>query len=191
MIAEGIAGNDLVVRHDGGIYVTNPPGGASNEPSRLWYISPTGEKKIVDSGLRYANGVTLSPDQSLLYAADMRSHWVYSYQIQPDGSLSHKQKYYRLHTPDTADQSGADGIRADRDGRLYVATAMGVQVCDQAGRVNAIIPTPNGKASNVYFGGPNFDTLYVTAGEKVFKRKTKVKGANAYQEAIKPPAPRL
>lgn len=191
VIAEGIAGNDLVVRHDGGVYVTNPPGGGSNDPSRIWYISPTGEKKIVDSGLRYANGVTVSPDQSLLYVAEMRSHWIYSYQIQPDGTLAHKQKFYRLHTPDTADDSGADGLRTDRDGRLYVATRMGVQVCDQAGRVNAIIPTPNGKASNVYFGGENFDTLFVTAGDKVFKRKTKVKGANPYQEPIKPPAPRL
>ena len=191
VIADGIAGNDLVVGHDGGIYVTNPPSGASSDPSRVWYISPKGEKKIVDSGLRYANGVTLSPDQSLLYVADMRSHWVYSYQIQPDGTLKNKQKYYRLHSLATADDSGADGMRADRDGRLYVATRMGVQVCDQAGRVNAIIPTPNGKASNVYFGGENFDTLFVTAGEKVFKRKTKVKGANAYQEPIKPPTPRL
>jgi gluconolactonase len=191
VIAEGIAGNDLIVAHDGGIYVTNPTGGGGNDPSRVWYISPKGEKKIVDTGLRYANGVTLSPDQSLLYVDDMRSHWVYSYKIQPDGTLDHKQKFYHLHVPDTADDSGADGLRADRDGRLYVATRMGVQVCDQLGRVNAIIPTPNGRASNVYFGGENFDTLYVTAGDKVFKRKTKVKGANAFQEPNKPPTPRL
>ena len=26
---------------------------------------------------------------------------------------------------------------------------MGLQVCDQAGRVNCIIPTPNGKVSNL------------------------------------------
>ena len=191
VIADGIAGNDLVVRHDGGIYVTNPPGGGSADPSKVWYISPSKEKKVVDTGLRYSNGVTLSPDQSLLYVADARSHWVYSYQVQADGTLNYKQKYYRLHSPDTADDSAADGIRTDRDGRLYVATRMGVQVCDQAGRVNAIIPTPNGKASNLCFGGGNFDTLYVTAGEKVFKRKVKVKGVNTFQEPIKPAAPRL
>ncbi len=190
VIADGIAGNDLVVGHDGGVYVTNPPGGGS-EPSKVWYISPKGDKKVVDTGLGYANGVTLSPDQSLLYVADARSHWVYSYQIQPDGSLLDKQKYYRLHTPDNADSSGADGIRADTQGRLYVATRMGVQVCDQAGRVNAIILTPNGKASNVSFGGENFDTLYVTANDKVFKRKTHAKGVNAFADPIKPPKPQL
>jgi gluconolactonase len=190
VVADGIAGNDLVVRHDGGIYVTNP-GGTPPNANRVWYISPAGEKKVVDTGLGYPNGVTLSPDQSLLYVADMRSHWVYSYVIQPDGSLNSKQKYYHLHTPDSADDAGADGIRADAAGRLYVATRMGIQVCDPPGRVNAIIPTPNGKSSNVVLGGEKFDTLYVTAGEKVFKRKLKVNGANAFQEPIKPGRPRL
>ncbi|HEV3166717.1 MAG TPA: SMP-30/gluconolactonase/LRE family protein [Isosphaeraceae bacterium] len=188
-IAEGFRGNDLVVRHDGSVYVTNPGGG--NEPSKVWYISPKGDKKDVDTGLVFSNGVTLSPDQTLLYVADYRSHWVYSYQIQPDGSLSYKQKYYHLHVPDTADESGADGIRVDSEGRLYVATRMGIQVCDQAGRVNCIIPTPNGRVANLCFGGEGFDTLFATCGDKIYKRKVKAKGAQAFQPPIKPPAPRL
>jgi sugar lactone lactonase YvrE/enterochelin esterase-like enzyme len=190
VIADGIAGNDLVVRHDGGIYVTHPGGG--REPSLVWYISPKGEKKVVDKGgVKFTNGVTLSPDQSLLYVADYASHWVYSYQIQPDGSLAHKQRYYHLHAPDTADDSGADGMRADRDGRLYVATRLGLQVCDQAGRVNAIIPTPNGRVANLCFGGEKFDTLFATCGDRVYKRKVKVQGAQAFQEPNTPAKPRL
>jgi gluconolactonase len=189
VIAEGIRANDLVVRHDGGIYATQPGSGGS--PSQVWFIKPGGEKRVVDSGLRFANGITLSPDQSLLYVADYASHWVYSYQVGPDGALAFKQRFYHLHAPDTADNAGADGIRVDRDGRLYVTTLMGIQVCDQAGRVNCIIPTPNGKVANVCFGGPNFDTLFATCGDRVFKRKLKVKGANAYETPIKPTAPRL
>lgn len=189
-IAAGFRGNDLVVRHDGGIYVTNP-GWNGTDPSKVWYISPKGEKKIVDLGLRFSNGLTLSPDQSLLYVADSRAHWVYSYQIQPDGSLAHKQRYFHLHVPDTADDSGADGLRTDRDGRLYVATRMGLQVCDQAGRVNCIIPTPNGKISNLCFGGEKFDTLFATCGDRVYSRKVKIQGAQSWQPPIKPGAPRL
>jgi sugar lactone lactonase YvrE/enterochelin esterase-like enzyme len=189
VVAEGFRGNDLIVLHNGGVYVTNP--GAGNDPSKIWYISPEGEKKVVDTGLRFANGITVSPDQTLLYVAEMRSHWVYSYQIQPDHSLAHKQKYYHLHMADTADDAGADGQRADRDGRLYVATRMGVQVCDQAGRVNCIIPTPNGRIANLCFGGENFDTLFATCGDKVYKRKVKTKGLNAFDLPIKPAAPRL
>jgi sugar lactone lactonase YvrE/enterochelin esterase-like enzyme len=189
VIADGIAGNDLVVRHDGGVYVTHPGGGQN--PSLVWYISPGGGKKVVDTGLKFANGVTLSPDQSLLYVNDTRSHWVYSYQVQPDGTLRNKQRYYHLHVPDTADDSGADGMRVDRDGRLYVATRMGVQVCDQAGRVNCIIPTPNGRVANLCFGGTDFDTLFATCGDRVYKRKLKVKGANAFEAPTKPKPPRL
>lgn len=189
VIAEGIRGNDLVIGHKGDIYVTNPGGG--REPSRIWHISPKGEKKVVDRGLRFSNGITLSPDQSQLYVADYLSHWVYSYQVRPDGSLAHKQRYYHLHAPDTADDSGADGIRVDRDGRLYVTTHLGIQVCDQAGRVNCIIPTPNGKVANLCFGGADFDTLFATCGDRVYKRKLKIRGCQAFQEPHKPRRPQL
>ncbi|HJZ69286.1 MAG TPA: SMP-30/gluconolactonase/LRE family protein [Blastocatellia bacterium] len=188
-IAEGFLGNDIVVAHNGNIYVTNPAGG--NEASKVWLIKTNGEKKVVDTGLVYANGIALSPDQTLLYVADYRSHWVYSYQIQPDGSVQYKQRYYWLHEYDPVDASLADGIRVDRDGRLYVATRLGIQVCDQAGRVNAIVPTPNGRVSNLTFGGENFDWLFATCGDKVYKRKLKVKGAQAWDVPNKPAPPRL
>jgi gluconolactonase len=189
VIAEGIRANDLVIRRDGGIFATQPGGGGS--PSQVWYISPSGERRVVDTGLRFPNGITLSPDQSLLYVADYGSHWVFSYQVRPDGTLAYKQRYFHLHMPDTADSAGADGIRVDRDGRLYVTTQMGIQVCDQPGRVNCIIPTPNGKVANLCFGGADFQTLFATCGERVYQRKVKVKGANAYESPIKPKVPRL
>lgn len=189
VIADGIKGNDLVVRHDGSIYVTAPF--TTPNDSKIWYVSPKGEKKIVDSGLKFANGLCCSPDQSLLYVADSRTHWVYSYQIQADGSLAYKQKYFHLHVPDTAEDSGVDGLRTDRDGRLWAATRLGLQVCDQPGRVNCIIPTPNGKVANLTFGGADFDTIYACCGDKVFRRKVKVKGANAWATPIKPGTPRL
>ena len=66
---------------------------------------------------------------------------------------------------------------------------MGIQVCDQAGRVNAIIPTPNGKVANLCFGGPEFDILYATCGDKVFKREGEgPREPTPSQEPIKPPA---
>ena len=189
VIAEGFKGNDLIVRHDGLIYVTES--GSEAKPSKVWLIKPDGGKRVVDTGLRFANGIAFSPDQSLLYVDDYRSHWVYSYQIAADGSLKFKQRYYWLHSPDTADESSADGMTTDREGRLYVTTRMGIQVCDQAGRVNAILPTPNGRVSAVCFGGGNLDTLFATCGDKVFKRKLKVKGTLPFQDPVKPGTPKL
>lgn len=191
VVAEGIAGNDVVVGHNGNLYVTNPPPGTSNEPSRVWLVRPDGRKEVVDTGLRYANGLALSPDQTLLYVADYRSHWVYSHQIQPDGTLAHRQQFFHLHEPDTEDMSYADGMKVDRDGRLYVATRLGIQVCDQAGRVNAIIPTPNGRITNLCFGGPDSDVLFATCVDQVYRRRLNTRGAHAWQRPLKPPPPRL
>jgi sugar lactone lactonase YvrE len=187
-IADGIHGNDIVVLHDGRIYISAPESGEPT-PGKVWFVSPTGEKKLVDTGLRYPNGIAVSPDQSLLYVGDYRSHWVYSYHIQPDGTLADKERYYWLHYPDSKDDSGADGMRVDTEGRLYVTTYQGIQVCDQAGRVNCIIPTPNGVASNVCFGGKDFDVLYATCGDKVYRRKLKTHGAPAWQPPRAPEIP--
>ena len=183
--------NDLVVVHNGDLYMTVDPKKASDEPSKVWLIKSSGEKSVVDEGLKFANGIALSPDQTLLYVSDYRSHWVYSYQIQPDGTLADKQQYYWLHTPDTADDAGADGMCVDTDGRLYVSTRMGIQVCDQAGRVNCILPTPNGKVSSLCIGGERFDTLFAACGDKVFKRKLNVHGQPGWAEPIKPAPPKL
>jgi gluconolactonase len=191
IIATGIHGYDLVVAHNGDIYVTEPPLDNSNSPSKVWLIKPGGEKHVVDTGLPHASGIALSPDQTFLYVGDYWSHWVYSYQIRVDGTLDFKQRFYWLHEPDSHDDSGAEGMAVDRDGRLYVATFMGIQVCDQAGRVQCIIPTPNNKVTNLCFGGEGFDTVFATCGDKVYSRKLKVHGAQAWDMPIKPAAPQL
>jgi sugar lactone lactonase YvrE len=189
-IASGWRGNDLTVRADGTIFCTEPAW-EGNGPSKVWMVPPQGEAKVVDTGLKFANGLALSPDQTLLYVADSRSKWVYSYQVQLDGTLRHKQRFFHLHEPDTAEDAGPDGIEVDSLGRVYVATRLGIQVCDQPGRVNCILPTPNGKVSNLCFGGEKFDTLYATCGDKVYRRKMKAVGAPSFLAPVKPPKPGL
>lgn len=183
-IAKDIAGNDLTVSNNGNVYITAPDG--REKPSTIYLIKPSGEKVVVDKGLLFANGVALSPDQTLLYATESASHWVWSYQIHPDGTLSNKQKFGWLHVRDNDENAWADGLTCDRDGRIYVATRAGIQVLDQTGRVNAILPTPNGAVSNMAFGGKDFDMIYVTANEKVYRRKLNVKGANGWDAPNKP-----
>ena len=82
-------------------------------------------------------------------------------------------------------------MTVDAEGFLYVATDLGIQVCDQPGRVCAIINTPSRAGiSNVVFGGPKLDWLYVTATDKVFRRKMRRHGVVAWAR-VKPPKPRL
>ena len=102
-IAEGFSGNDLTVAQNGNIYVTNPLS-STNEPSKIWFIKPNGEKQEFITPMRFANGLALSPDQTQLYVTDSRSHWVYAYQIQADGALAQGQKYGWLHEADNAEE---------------------------------------------------------------------------------------
>jgi gluconolactonase len=190
-VAHGITGRDLVVGHNGDLYITSPPAERGVSPSKVWLIKSNGLPKVVDTGLGSATGIALSPDQTLLYVADARSHWVYSFQVGQGGTLQFKQRYYWLHEPDSTEASGAGGMVVDRDGRLYVATSVGIQICDQAGRVNAILTTPNGKVTSLAFGGPSLDTLFAMAGDKVYRRKLKVVGAPSWAAPAKPTPPRL
>jgi sugar lactone lactonase YvrE/enterochelin esterase-like enzyme len=191
VVADSIAGNDLVVANNGNIYVTVPDGSA--KPGKLVLIRPTGEKLVVDEGLRFPNGVTVSPDQTQLYVTESASHWVWIYKIKPDGGLSFKQKFGWLHVPDWEENAWSDGLKCDTAGRVFVTSRLGIQVLDQLGRVNAILPTPasNNQTSNLCFGGPENNILYVSAGDKVFRRKLRTRGANSYARPIKPTTPRL
>ena len=186
---KNIPGNDLTVAFNGNVYTTAPDG--KERPSTVFLIRPNGEKVEVDKGLIYANGLGLSPDQTLLYVTESTSHWVWAYQIQADGTLAHKQKFGWLHVRDSEENAWADGLTCDKDGRIYVATRSGIQVLDQTGRVNAILPTPNGAASNIAFGGKDFDIMYVTANEKVYRRKLNTHGANNWDKPNKPGVPKL
>lgn len=186
VVLEDAPGNDAVSLARGGGYFTDP------DNRRVWFLSHEGERKLVDTGIAFPNGVVTSPDQSLLYVSDTRSQWVYSFVIQPDGALSYRQPYFHLHIPDPAVDSGADGMTTDTEGRLYVATRMGVQICDQAGRVNAILDRPQRAwLSNVVFGGADRDELYATCGDKVFKRKLRAKGVAPFEPPLRPASPRL
>lgn len=189
IMADGIACNDLVVANNGNIYVTAPDG--PENPGKVFLVRPNGEKLIVDEGLKYPNGIALTPDQSQLYVPTSASHWVWIFKVNSDGTLSNKQKYDWLYTPDTEDNAWPDGMKCDTAGRVYVATRLGIQIADQAGRVNAIIPVPTGMPSNICFGGPNFDIMYVTSKDKVYRRKLRVRGAIAFEAPVKPMKPRL
>ena len=191
VIADSIAGNDLTVANNGNIYVTSPDG--TTKPSKIYLIRPNGEKIAVDEGLKFANGLTFSPDQTQLYIAESATHWVWIYKIKPDGTLAFKQHYGWLHAPDADDNAWPDGIKCDTAGRVFVTTKIGLQIMDQLGRVNAIIPIPasSGQASNLYFGGADFNILYITAGDKVFKRKLKTRGVNYFDKPVKPVNPKL
>jgi gluconolactonase len=153
----------------GDVYTVNESG--------LWLIRSSGEKIRLDSDLKGAGGVVLSPDGLWLFVTQSRSKQGLSYRVKVDGTVDAKESFYDFYVPAWADDSGAGQIAMDRDGRAYVATRMGIQVFDHNGRVTAILPLPdNAAATGVCFGGPELKALYVSAGTKVYRRKLQVPG---------------
>jgi gluconolactonase len=189
VIAEDVVPNDLAVSSHGEIYFTESPTG------KVWLVDAKGKKRVVHEDHWLPNGVRFSPDESLLMVADTISKWVWSFQVQADGSLKNAQAFYHLEIPDAVEsgplRSGADGMTLDTQAHLYVTTKYGIQVCDQAGRVVGIIRNPSaGDVSTVAFGGPELKTLYVIAGEKVYRRVTRRQGYLTWKP-FKPPMPHL
>ncbi|MEO6239529.1 MAG: SMP-30/gluconolactonase/LRE family protein, partial [Vicinamibacterales bacterium] len=153
LVAEDTTVNDLAINVKGDLYFTE------SAAKKVWFLPKGGKPRVVDEGIEYANGVMFSPDQALLYVSDYAGQLSWAFQIQADGSLAHKQRYFYLHMPDAATRSSADGMTADTNGNVYIATALGVQVFDQIGKCHAIIPGPvrSLSMSSVKFGGANLD----------------------------------
>jgi sugar lactone lactonase YvrE/predicted esterase len=190
-VAVGIAAHALTVNHLGELYCGEPMSG------KLWLLARDRAAKagltLLDTGLEDVSGVTLTPDQSLLLVVQSApGKFGYSYGIGPDGRLHDRQEYFDLYVPYGQMASGAGGMVTDTQGWLYVPSVGGVQMLDQAGRVNGILVNPDRMpTTQLAFGGTNLGTLYAIAGSKVYRRKTRAKGVLSLQEPIKPPAPRL
>lgn len=187
IVGKNIRGANLVVSYDGMIYVTEA--GGDDNSGKVWLLKPNGERLQLDGGLNHPSAVALSPDGLWLAVAENRTHWGYSYRVQPDGSVQEKQRFYWFHDSDEADGSGASSLAMDREGRLYAATHMGVQVFDRNGRVRAILPVPGGEVTGLAFGGTDFKTLYVTCVDKrLYLRHLKISGVSSSAPPIKLPS---
>ncbi len=180
-IADGVLSNDLVVNREGGIYFTDPVN------HQIWYIPPGGEKRVVDKGLEYPNGLVLSPDQGTLYVVDMKGTHLWAYRIEFNGDLAFKEPFGDLRIPDGRPDAGADGMTVDSAGRVHVATQIGVQVFDPQGRLVGIIDRPQGGwLANLAFAGAKLDTLYATSATRVYKRKINAQGVRYFDISVAP-----
>ena len=187
VVAEGVKSNDLVVSHDGTIYFTNPA-----ENKIMMIRKGSGQTVVVDN-FRNPNGLTISADQTMLFVGHFPGRFIYSYTIKNDGTLANKQEYYYMHVPSNSLKGHLDGMCVSRDGWLVAATELGVQICDQPGRVHLILPKPRlaNRVSYTAFGGKDWKTLYIATGNRVYKRRTKLTGAQPWRTPVKPPRPRL
>jgi enterochelin esterase-like enzyme/sugar lactone lactonase YvrE len=174
-VFEGLPGNHILAMPDGGFYVTS-----DEDHGSVWHVKD-GKKTRVDTGLKHPTGLAYRPDQWLLSAAEGASKWTCSYQIQGDGTLSNKERFFWHHVADWDDDTGAESVCYSREGRMFVATRIGIQITADDGPTQVILPVPDrARVLGVCLGGKDKDTLFAFCGEKVWRRKVQHHAMGAF-----------
>ncbi len=161
--------NDLTLDlATGGFYFTNPGGLGDNwRLHTVHYVDGTGVTHRCDGEFAGPNGIALSADGKRLYVAESYTNRILECTVVSPGNLGKQRVFAELpnREGDQVDNE-PDGICLDASGNLYVAHygMKQVQVLDPNGKLIRRYPAGNLTASNVAFGGPNRDQLFVTGG---------------------------
>ncbi len=172
--------NDVVVKSDGTIWFTDPPYGilsdyeghkTASELERCYVfrLDPaSGDLDIVADDFDKPNGIAFSPDESILYIADTgRSHdpkgphHIRAFTVRDGKRLSEGRLFAEI------DPGLADGFRLDTEGNVWTSAGDGVHCYAPSGDLLGKIKVPE-VVSNVAFGGPKRNRLFITATTSLY-----------------------
>ena len=160
------APNDLTLDPRGGFYFTDPGGSTVENPvGTVHYVDPAGKVHLVAGGLAFPNGIALRPDGKALLVGESHYNRILSYEVVSPGRVGKMRVFADLPTKEGEQIANEpDGICLDRAGNLYVAHygMRQVQVLSPEGKLLRRYGAGNLTTSNVAFGGPRMDQLYVT-----------------------------
>jgi gluconolactonase len=170
--------NDVWVRPDGGIYITDPMywreywkrGPKEIEIEGVYYLTPDRKSLTrVVSDMTRPNGIIGTPDGKMLYVSDIDGKKTWSYTINADGSLSDKKLFCEM---------GSDGMTIDDAGNVYL-TGHGVTAFDKTGKQVLHIDIKESWTGNICFGGKDKQLLFITASKGIYGIRTKTKGVGS------------
>jgi gluconolactonase len=160
------APNDLTLDPKGGFYFTDPGGSNLQNPvGTVHYVDARGKTHLVAGGLAFPNGIALRPDGRTLLVGESNRNRILAYDLVSPGRAGRMRVFADLPTKEGEQIANEpDGICLDRAGNLYVAHygMRQVQVLSPGGKLLRRYGAGNLTTSNVAFGGPRMDELYVT-----------------------------
>ena len=168
------APNDIVVRHDGHAWFTDPAFGGQADTRELdfygvYHLPAKGPMELVAAPKGRPNGIALSPNGRILYVANSDEKTVRAWDVDRQGKATNERVAV------SAIEGVPDGIRTDEKGNLYVA-AKGIAVYSQEGKLLTLIEIPETPA-NCAFGDADYQTLFITARTSVYRVRLNVKGS--------------
>ena len=176
--------NDVVCHSDGSIYFTNPGGRIDPSEREIDFsgvhrIAPDGAVTAVVNDIEYPNGLTFSPDESILYVANTRERMhIAAYDVQPNGTVTGGRVFADMSSAET--DGVPDGMKVDSEGRVYCTGPGGCWVFTPAGQLIGIIRLPEIPA-NCAWGGPDNRTMLFTARTSVYTLRMTTPGISPWR----------
>ena len=156
--------NDLCFDQDGNLFFTDPWNSSLEKRIGSVYGYEWSNRTLhqIHTGLAFPNGILVRDGR--LYAAETLTNKIWMYDVVGPGKADNPMEFCRLPDLKVRILTGPDGMAFDTEGNIYVATVgVGfVYVFDRDGKLIESIPTGSIRPTNVCFGGPNHDTLFVT-----------------------------
>lgn len=170
--------NDIVARSDGLLYFTDPAYGAPEDRpldfQGVYSLDRALHLTLLADDFEKPNGLAFSPDEKTLLVCDTGRYHVRAFDLMPSGAVLPNSDRV-LATLDPDEPGGPDGIKVDRDGRLYVAVAQGVWVFEPDGTLLGILSLPK-RPSNLAWCGQEANELAITAVDTVYRIRLNVTG---------------
>jgi gluconolactonase len=169
--------NDLTVANNGTMYFTDPPYGVDDENRELdfsgvYRLDPDGALTLLTEEFSRPNGIVLSPDESTLYVNDTDGNVIRAYDVTENGDVANGRVFAEM---EGEAPGNADGMKVDADGNLYTTGPGGIWMYTPEGELLDRISVPVGP-TNLAFGGPEGQTLYITAQSNVYRIPLQVSG---------------
>jgi gluconolactonase len=157
------APNDLTLDRQGGFYFTDPGGSREAPIGTVHYVDSNGKTHLAAGGMRVPNGLVLSLDGKTLYVAETVPNRIVKFAVSPGGKLGTLEEFAVLPSR-SGHQAEPDGLAIDASGNIYVAHLgmEAIQVVSPEGILRTSLPAGNYDASNLVFGGPRLNQLFIT-----------------------------
>ncbi len=171
--------NDVIVKSDGSIYLTDPPYGLpqkENDPLKevsangVYRITADGKSELIIADLKYPNGLAFSADEQLLYVSvsDQTHPQIWVYPVKKDGKVGKGKVFFDASalSKEVAEQT-TDGLKTDKQGNIWASGPGGLLIIDQHGRLLGKIST--GEVISNCCWDDHASALYLTAGSYLYR----------------------
>jgi len=183
--------NDIIVGKDGSIYFTDPTYGRMDHfgvkrDVQLGFRGvyrlppahrPGQEPQLVSDRYMFGqpNGLCFSPCERWMWVNDTDQANIRMFDVAEDDGRLVNGRIFASGIREGARPGLPDGMKADRNGNVYVTAPGGIWVYSFEGMKLGEISIPE-MAANLHWGGDDWDTLFVCALTSVYSVATKAQG---------------